>query len=652
MHKINTLAAAFCGVLAFTPAGGQAGICPPNIGFESGNLSNWECRTGSVESIGGVNTITWTGFTQRPFHHTVYANTGSGNDIFGGFPLACPNGSGYSLKLGGSNLASYSAEGVFYTFSIPDTAALYSILYYYAVVFQDPQHLPDEQPRFRARVYNVTDNAVIGCSDFDFTASASLPGFRVSTVDTSVIYKDWTPVTLNLSGYAGKTLRLEFITSDCTYTGHFGYAYVDVSGSCSNAITGAAICPNADSVTITAPHGFQTYTWYSDPGYSTILSNSQTMTLSPPPPAGSEFPVVVGPYPGFGCPDTMVAVIRTAGLPVADAGPDVEFCEDNQAQLGVASIPGMQYNWMPDSLVVSATTSMTLTKPGLNSPALLYLTVADSSSGCVNFDTVLVTPVNIDTSMIVTGGTVFCRSAAGNTILRALSTDGNIQWYENGTAIPGANTGIFIPQPSSDINTYYAIITKGACSRSTRNTEIRLLPGPVAGFLAEPAEQCVGGPVQVLNQTTMPNNASLDFTWELSDGRIFSSRDISVSFTAPGEYDVSLKAVAAGGCSDSTGGKIKVIENCSIWVPSAFSPDGDGKNDLFRPLLFGRLNIRRFSVYERNGQLLYSTRQAGGGWDGTFKGKKIPASVLVWLLEYENPDGKTVLLKGTVTLLR
>ena len=638
--------------LASTSARGQSGHCPPNIGFESGNLSFWECRTGRVESIGGVNTITWTSFIERPFHHTVYSNSTPDRDIFGGFPVASPNGSGYSLKLGSNSLSSFSAEGVSYTFTIPDTAVLFSILYYYAVVFQDPQHSPDQQPRFRARVFNVTNNEVLACSDFDFTASASLPGFRNSTVDTTVRYKDWTPITLNLSGYAGKTLRLEFITSDCTFTGHFGYAYVDIASSCSSAVTGTTICPGSNEISITAPHGFQTYTWYADASYSTILSTNQTMVLSPVPAAGTVIPVVVAPYPGFGCPDTIMAVLQSASLPIANAGPDKEFCEGASAVLEGTPVAGNQYNWAPDTLVIFPGAAITQTIAGLTIPVTFYLTVTDSITGCMNYDTVKVTPIVVDTALVVTGDSVFCRSTAVNTVLQARAANGNIQWYENGFAVAGANANIYVPRPVEDNNWYFAVITRGFCTGWTRPTGIRLLPEPVAGFSKDPPVQCVNGPVTFLNTTTIQGNQTLEHSWRLSDGREINSQDITVTFSSPGIHEIYLKAVAEGGCSDSTSGTIQVIENCSIYVPSAFSPDGDGRNDIFRPVMFGHVKLRRFSVYERNGILLFSTRSAGQGWDGNYNGKMLSSSVFAWLLEYETAEGKPVLLKGTVTLIR
>lgn len=376
------------------------------------------------------------------------------------------------------------------------------------------------------------------------------------------------------------------------------------------------------------------------------------MVLSPAPPAGTVFPVVVAPFPGFGCPDTIMAVLQEASLPVANAGPDAEFCEGMTAVLGGEPVGENDYSWLPDSLVQYPNAAITPTLAGLNIPVSFYLTVRDKNTGCLNYDTVNVTPIIVDTALVVTGDSVFCRSAAVNTLLQARAANGNIQWYENGFAVAGANTSIYVPRPVEDNNWYYAVITRGSCTGWTRPTGIRLLPEPVTGFSKDPPVQCVNGPVTFLNTTTIPGNQTLEYNWRLSDGREFNSRDITVTFSSPGIHEIYLKAVTEGDCSDSTSGTIQVIENCSIFVPSAFSPDGDGRNDIFRPVMFGQVKLRRFSIYERNGILLFSTRSAGEGWDGSYNSKKLSSSVLAWLLEYETAEGKPVLLKGTVTLIR
>lgn len=627
-------------------------LCPYNIDFESGNLIGWECRTGKVESISGVNTITWLASGVNTDNHKIIPAIGAGTDPYGGFPQACPNGSGYSVRLGNNYFSTISAEGMFYTFTIPDTASVFSILFNYAVVFQDPQHNPDEQPRFRANVFNVTDNEIVNCSNFDFTASALLPGFEVSALDPTVIYKGWTPVTLNLSGYAGKTIRLEFITSDCTFTGHFGYAYIDVNSSCSDAIAGNIVCPGAANVSLTAPYGFRNYTWYTDNTYTTVLSTTQTVHIAPAPSIGSVFPVVVEPYPGFGCIDTIQAVVRSAAKPDADAGPDIEVCESSQAQLGAAAVDYYTYEWSPVPLLINASTSNVITLPGLTSPTDFYLTVTHQLTGCKDYDTVTVTPIQVvDTAMMVLGDTIFCANTPVNTLLQLKSTNGSFKWYENGQLVNDAVSNQFHPAPVTTA-IYHAVISNGLCVGYTRPVSIKKIPVPVADFLVSHTEQCLNGWIEVLNKSTVPAGTINNYWWKLSDGRQFITSDLSVNFASAGEYSIFLKAVTKEGCVDSTFRKINIVEKCEVYVPTGFTPGDDGKNDVFKPEFYGILKLRRFSVYDRNGTMVYTTQKAGEGWDGKVKGKKLSTAVFVWMLEYETTQGKAVLLKGTVTLIR
>ena len=143
--------------------------CPPNIDFETGTFNGWTCYIGTTAAVNGQNVISLSP-SGGPIdnRHTMYAfNSGAGYDPFGGFPVNCPNGSGYSIRLGNSS-AGTEAEGVSYDFVIPANRNEFSLIYHYAVIFQDPAHKPEEQPRFVVEITNVTDDIPIYCSSFTF----------------------------------------------------------------------------------------------------------------------------------------------------------------------------------------------------------------------------------------------------------------------------------------------------------------------------------------------------------------------------------------------------------------------------------------------------------------------------------------------------
>ena len=98
---------------------------------------------------------------------------------------------------------------------------------------------------------------------------------------------------------------------------------------------------------------------------------------------------------------------------------------------------------------------------------------------------------------------------------------------------------------------------------------------------------------------------------------------------------------------------VKVVLDPIVDLPNAFSPDGDGMNDVFRPIVIGLLSLDDFRVYNRWGQLVFETNDLQQSWDGTYKGKDEDVGVFVWTLSgHASATGDPVFMKGNVTLLR
>jgi len=107
------------------------------------------------------------------------------------------------------------------------------------------------------------------------------------------------------------------------------------------------------------------------------------------------------------------------------------------------------------------------------------------------------------------------------------------------------------------------------------------------------------------------------------------------------------------GCKDTAVQLIKVVGNCYIAVPNAFTPNGDGLNDYLYPLNAYKAKDLIFKVYNRFGQLLFQTTDWTVKWDGTFKGQGADPATYVWILQYTNIDtGKRIELKGSTVLIR
>ncbi len=120
-------------------------------------------------------------------------------------------------------------------------------------------------------------------------------------------------------------------------------------------------------------------------------------------------------------------------------------------------------------------------------------------------------------------------------------------------------------------------------------------------------------------------------------------------------HDVPVQLIVTNniGCRDTATQKIKVVGNCYIDVPNAFTPNGDGLNDFLYPLNAYKAKDLSFKVYNRFGQLLFSTTDWTTKWDGTFKGQGADPGTYAWILQYTHTDtGNRVEQKGTTILLR
>ncbi len=118
-------------------------------------------------------------------------------------------------------------------------------------------------------------------------------------------------------------------------------------------------------------------------------------------------------------------------------------------------------------------------------------------------------------------------------------------------------------------------------------------------------------------------------------------------------YPVELVVENNINCFDTSVNFVKVLYNCYIAVPSAFTPNGDGLNDYLYPLNAYKAQNLQFTVYNRYGQLVFQTHDWQIKWDGKINGNPQPSGTYVWILTYTDGDtGKKVFLKGTSVLIR
>ncbi len=125
----------------------------------------------------------------------------------------------------------------------------------------------------------------------------------------------------------------------------------------------------------------------------------------------------------------------------------------------------------------------------------------------------------------------------------------------------------------------------------------------------------------------------------------------SISIDKPGVYWVT--GIDDNGCSDSDTISITSKECIKgFYIPNAFTPNYDSKNDKFRPLIFGELLNYEFRIFNRWGELIFQTRDRMVGWDGRFKGIEQASNAFVWQCIFQFKNEPTTYKKGTLVLLR
>lgn len=620
----------------------NAQICPPNIDFETGTFNGWTCYTGSVAAVGGQNVISLFPGSPVADRHMMILPGNGGKDYFGGFPLNCPNGSGYSVRLG-NDQAGTQAEGIAYEFTVPAGRDVYSLIYHYAVVFQDPNHMEYEQPRLELEIKNVTDNKIIDCSSFTFIPYGSiLPGFFESPNPdgaTPVWCKDWTAVSINLNGHAGKTIRLFFKTADCTFRRHFGYAYIDVNSECSGEFVGATYCPDDTAINVVAPYGYSSYTWYNNT-FSQVLGSSQTLTLDPPPAVGTSLAVKVDPYHGYGCLDTFYAKLIDTLTVTSIAGKNSFSCNLAPVQLGANPKPGLVYRWSPVEGLSNPNIANPFASP--KKTTTYILTTSNSGGGCVDVDTVLVEASVIDNTMQLLGKSSFCVDSDDSAVLRVPFTD-TIQWYRNGIAITRANQPTYRVTQSGS---YYATLANSQGCRLTTTTQEILIDKP---------EKPETYPVQyaVIDLPLDLKARKFGETAFWTPGLQLDSRtSYTPVFKGSKEQLYTVTITKNSGCVTVDTQLVRTVKSVDLVVPNVFTPNNDGRNDFLRPILMGIKEIKSFRIYNRWGQLLFETTDVRPGWDGSFKGQRMASQAIVWTIEGIGVDGKTYLRKGTTIVAR
>ncbi|MFM2048669.1 MAG: hypothetical protein RI955_1217, partial [Bacteroidota bacterium] len=209
---------------------------------------------------------------------------------------------------------------------------------------------------------------------------------------------------------------------------------------------------------------------------------------------------------------------------------------------------------------------------------------------------------------------------------------------------------IFHPYQST---TYYITLTGGCAGKDTQTVSfsINYVPNPIAAFSPNATTVPSSNPTVILTNESQYANT---IAWYYNHQLVGTGNGISLNLGGIGEHCVTLIAYSNSGCNDSITECIKVVKENNIALPNAFTPNNDGNDDLFQPLINGDVIVKEFKIYNRWGQLVFNNPTQG--WNGEYNGVPQPVSTFCYLLvaDKKNIYGnyENIQLKGNVTLMR
>lgn len=212
----------------------------------------------------------------------------------------------------------------------------------------------------------------------------------------------------------------------------------------------------------------------------------------------------------------------------------------------------------------------------------------------------------------------------------------------------------FTPPPHSfgtairDYRVMLVAIDPSTCNvTDTFRYTISVKPNPVASFTYRPDPPRDNTPFDFTNNSS----GATTYLWDFGDGFYSTDKDPSHLYQETGTYNVCLIAYNEFGCSDTVCSPVQTTILPLVDLPNAFTPNGDGNNDVLYVRGFG-IKSMALRIYNRLGQVVFESTNPSNGWDGKFKGVLQPMDAYAYTLSILFGDGTAVNKKGDITLIR
>ena len=505
------------------------------------------------------------------------------------------------------------------------------------------------------------------CADSTTSRIKVYPGFFPALTNNSpmckgipVQFRDLTTATYGAPNSWHWDFGVNGIISDTSIVRNPVYTYtesgdyiatliVSSSKGCIDTITGTVSIVDKPTLTVTndtlicsvdnlqlnaAASAAGTVVW--SPNYNINNINSYTPIVSP----DVTTTYYVNYTDNFGCSNRDSVIVRVVDSVTLKTGADTTICRTDGIPLSITS-NALIYSWTPAPTLSDPSAQSPIATP--TAPITTYYVRARIGS-CFDTDSIKVRTVpyplaNAGADTIICFGTdAFLHASGGSNFTWSPSVFLNNSNVSNPIAV----------NPNAGIINYVVTVTDTlGCPKPVSDTLELNVDQVIANAGPRDTAVVAGQPLQ-LNATGSTNYLWTPVTQWLSNPNIANPVSNPLD-----DIEYVVRVTNSIGCSDTDTILVKFYKvQPGFYVPAAFSPNGDGLNDIIRPLALGLKSIESFSIFNRWGQRMFSTSQIGAGWNGLFGGKPQETGTYVWYAEGTDFANRKLQKKGSVILIR
>ena len=350
-----------------------------------------------------------------------------------------------------------------------------------------------------------------------------------------------------------------------------------------------------------------------------------------------------------------ITITATSVIPsVSIVSSTTSVCTGGSVTFTTTSINGgttPTYQWKINGVNVTGQTASAFTTTTLNNGDVVTVTMG-SSDPCANpinavSNTVAVN-VNLAPTLIITNPQIFCTPSTVDltalAIISGSSTGTTYSWWlDAANTIPLSN-----PNTVAASGTYY-IKSQSAAGCFTTKPVTVTIENKIPGIRYPDVTIAANTPVALQARRLQQNST---YKWSPTRGlNNYNNQDVVFSFDQKTEYLIAITSPAGCVTIDTQLVNIEITQS-GIFVPKAWTPNGDGHNDLLFPLTLNIVKINYFRIFNRWGQLMFETNTFNTGWNGIYKGKPQPIEVFTWSVEAVTIKGEIIKRSGNSVLIR